>query len=182
MNFTTHPLWKMSKISYPLEKIKAFVFDIDGVLSPSVIPLGADGIPRRMANLKDGYAMVQALKAGLKIAIISGATSPGVRDRFKRIGNIDFFDNIPDKLPVLKQWIINQGLTPDEIIYVGDDVPDVEAMRFVGLPITPADGSRDTKLIARYITDANGGHGVAREVIEEVMRVKRLWPVFPELS
>ncbi len=90
----------MSKIPYPLEKIKAVVFDIDGVLSPTTIPMGDDGIPRRMANLKDGYAMVQAIKSGLKIAIISGANQDAVRKRMEMIGVTDFFAGNMDKLQI----------------------------------------------------------------------------------
>ncbi len=166
----------MSKIPYPLEKIKAIVFDVDGVLSPETIPVGDDGVPRRMANLKDGYSMVQALNHGLKIAIITGAVSPGVKERMKLIGVTDFYAGKMDKLPVLKEWMQKENLLPEEVAYVGDDVPDLAPMSYVGLPVTPADGSRDTKLIAKYITDATGGHGVGRELIEEIMRAKGIWP------
>ena len=93
----------MSKIPYQLDKIKAVVFDVDGVLSPTVIPLGDDGVPRRMANLKDGYSMVLAVRAGLHLAVISGAESPGVRERLQNIGMTDIFLNTLDKLPVLKR-------------------------------------------------------------------------------
>lgn len=170
----------MSKIPYPLQKIKAIVFDVDGVLSPETIPLGEDGVPRRMANLKDGYSMVQAVRRGLRLAIITGAESPGVRERMEKIGVTDFFSGNMDKLPILIKWMHEQRLNPEEVAYVGDDVPDVAPMKYVGLPITPADGSRDTKLVARYITDATGGYGVAREIIEEVMRAQGSWPLDAE--
>lgn len=166
----------MSKIPYPLEKIKAVVFDVDGVLSPETIPVGDDGIPRRMANLKDGYSMVQAIKHGLKIAIITGAVSPGVKERMEKIGITDFFAGRMDKLPILKEWMQKENLLPEEVAYVGDDVPDLAPMSYVGLPVTPADGSRDTKMIAKYITDAKGGYGVGRELIEEIMRAQGIWP------
>ena len=166
----------MSKIPYQLDKIKAVVFDVDGVLSPTVIPLGDDGVPRRMANLKDGYSMVLAVRAGLHLAVISGGESPGVRERLQNIGMTDIFLNTLDKLPVLKRWMKDNGYQPEEIAYVGDDVPDIPAMNYVGLPVSPADGSRDAIEAAVYVTDASGGHGVARELIEEIMRAKRLWP------
>lgn len=168
----------MSKIAYNLNLIKAIVFDIDGVLSPATVPMRDDGVPRRMANLKDGLAMNIAIKAGLRIVILSGASSPGVRERFERIGVIDFFDGKMDKLPVLKDWMEKNGFLPEEVAYVGDDLPDVAPMKFVGLSITPADGSRDTKEVARYITEAIGGHGVAREIIEEIMRAQKKWPEY----
>lgn len=166
----------MSKIPYPLDKIKAVVFDVDGVLSPTSIPMGDDGVPRRMANLKDGYAMVQALHRGLKIAIITGADTESVRKRMAMIGVTDFFSGQMDKLPVLAEWMAANGLSADEVAYVGDDVPDVAPMRHVGLPVTPADGSTDTKAVALYTTDAVGGHGVARELLEEIMRAQGIWP------
>lgn len=170
----------MSKIPYPLEKIKAIAFDVDGVLSPTVIPVGDDGIPRRMANLKDGYAMVQALRKGLKIAIITGAVSPGVKERMEYIGVSAFFAGRMDKLPVLKQWMAEEGLSPEEVAYVGDDVPDLAPLKYVGLSVCPSDGSRDAKEAALYIADAQGGHGVGREVIEEIMRAQAIWPTSSE--
>ncbi|MDO4320384.1 MAG: 3-deoxy-D-manno-octulosonate 8-phosphate phosphatase [Bacteroidales bacterium] len=166
----------MSAIDYPLSKIKAIAFDVDGVLSPAVVSLDDNGIPRRMANLRDGYAMVVAIKAGLRLAIISGGKSDALYNRFKIIGIDDIFLGIGDKLPVLRQWMLDNGLTPEEVAFVGDDVPDVAPMLAVGLPVTPADASVDTKAVARYITSAEGGRGVARELIEEILRDRGSWP------
>ncbi len=166
----------MSAIDYQLEKIKGIAFDIDGVLSPALVPLGPDGIPQRMANLKDGYALVQAVRRGLKIAIISGGTQTSVANRFKIIGVEDIYLCTDDKLPVLKEWMERHGLLPEEVAYVGDDVPDLAPMSYVGLPVTPADGSNDTLMAARYVTSAIGGHGVARELIEQVLRAQNNWP------
>lgn len=168
----------MSKIPYQLDKIRAVVFDVDGVLSPCVIPVGDDGIPRRMANVKDGFALAQAIKRGLIIGIITGADTPGVRHRFEILGlpPENFFAGKMEKLPVLQAWMHENGLMPEEVAYVGDDVPDVAPMRFVGLPITPADGCIDTRQVALYVTEAAGGYGVGREVLEEVMRARGIWP------
>lgn len=166
----------MSKINYPLEKIRGIVFDIDGVLSPTTIPLGDDGIPRRMANLKDGYAMVHAVKGGLKLAIISGAIAPGLSERFAGCGVTDFYAGKLEKLSVLREWMQARGLKPEEVAYVGDDVPDIAPMRYVGLPVAPADASRDALEAALYVTDAAGGYGAGRELLEEIMRVKGIWP------
>lgn len=166
----------MSKIDYPIEEIKGVVFDVDGVLSPTVVPLGDDGIPRRMANLKDGYAIVQAVKQGLKVAIITGAVAPGLAERFAICGVTDFFAGKIEKLSVLKQWMADNNLKPSEVAYAGDDVPDIAPMRYVGLPVAPRDASRDALMAARYVTDAIGGHGVGRELLEEIMRARGLWP------
>lgn len=166
----------MSAIDYPLGRIRAIAFDVDGVLSPAVVPLGDDGVPCRMANLRDGYAMVRAVRSGLLIAVISGGETRALANRFRLIGVQDIFLGVDDKLPVLCRWMEAHGLSPDEVAYVGDDVPDVEPMLNVGLPVTPADGSADTKAVARYIAAAKGGRGVARELIEEIMRDRGTWP------
>lgn len=107
----------MSKINYDLTKIKAVVFDVDGVLSPSTVPMSVDGIPERMANLKDGYAMVQAVKGGLRLAIISGADDPRVEARFRLIGMTDIFLKCKAKLPILRKWMEDNGLQPEEVAY-----------------------------------------------------------------
>ncbi len=172
----------MSKINYPIEIIKAVVFDIDGVLSPTCVPLGDDGIPRRMANMKDGYAIHIANKAGLKIAIISGAVAPGIAERFALvgIGVTNFFTGTLEKLAKLKEWMEENDLQPSEVAFVGDDVPDVPPMRYVGLGVAPRDASRDALEAADYVTDADGGQGVARELLEEIMRAQDIWPTTSE--
>ena len=166
----------MSKINYDLSKIKGIVFDVDGVLSPAIVPVDDDGNPRRMANIKDGYAMVQAIRSGLKLAIISGADTEPVRRRFELIGFKDIYLGHMEKLSVLKSWMGKNDLKPDEVAYCGDDIPDILPMRHVGLPVSPRDADPDVKAIARFISTAAGGHGVAREVLEEIMKAQGTWP------
>ncbi len=165
----------MSKINYDLSKIKAVVFDVDGVLSPAVVPLGPDGTPERMANLKDGYAMVQAVKGGLHLAIISGGDDRRVEGRFRKIGMTDIFLCCKAKVPVLKEWMERNGYSPEEVAYVGDDIPDLPPMAVVGLSVAPRDAADEVKTAATYVTAANGGYGVARELLEQILRVKGLW-------
>lgn len=165
----------MSTIPYDLYKIRAFAFDVDGVLSPNVVPVGPDGNPARMANVKDGYAMQLARKHGYKIAIISGADSETVIRRFKLLGIDDIFMKVGDKLPVFKQWIEKNGLTPDQVCYVGDDIPDIPCLRSAGLPVVPADASADAKSSALYVSPLCGGYGIARELIEQTMRAQGEW-------
>lgn len=165
----------MSTIPYDLERIKAFVFDVDGVLSPNIVPVGPDGNPSRMANVKDGYAMQLAQKHGFYIAIISGADSPVVARRFELLGLNDVFMKVSHKLPLLKEWAASKGLMAEEICYVGDDIPDIPCMRFAGLSIAPADASVDAKMAANYISPISGGGGIAREVIEQTMRSVGEW-------
>ena len=165
----------MSSINYDLKLIKAVVFDVDGVLSPSTIPMGSDGVPRRMANIKDGYALQLAVKCGLKLAIITGAATEAVRIRYGALGITDIFTGAGHKAPVMEEWMRKQGLEAENVAYVGDDVPDFEPMRMVGLRVAPADAAWDIRQIANYISPVNGGYGVARDLLEQILRAKGLW-------
>ena len=166
----------MTKIQHPLTSIRAIAFDIDGVLSPSTVPCNEDGMPARMANVKDGYAIQLAVKKGLTIAIISGAIAPNMIKRFELLGVKDIFMDVKDKEEVWNQWLQENGLNAEEVAYVGDDVPDLEVLKLAGLPVTPSDACVDAKAIAKYITVAAGGHGVARELIEQILKAQSLWP------
>ncbi len=165
----------MSRIDYDLTKIRAVVFDVDGVLSPSTIPMSVDGIPMRMVNIKDGYALQLAVKHGYKIAVITGADTHAVKVRFNGLGIKDVFLKASMKLPLLKQWISDNNLEIDQVAYVGDDIPDYECMKYVGLAVAPADSAVEIKEIARYISPVNGGYGVARDLLEQVMRANGDW-------
>lgn len=166
----------MSKIPFDLTKIKGVAFDVDGVLSPSVIPLGTDGIPRRMANIKDGYALQLAVRCGLKIAIISGAVADGLTERFAHLGITDVFLGAGMRREVFERWMEHNGLSPAETAFVGDDIPDSECMRIAALGVAPADAAPDIIGIAGYVSPANGGYGVARDLLEEILRAKGQWP------
>lgn len=165
----------MSKIDYDLTKIKGFAFDVDGVLSPSVIPLGTDGMPVRMVNIKDGYALQLAVKHGYRIAVITGGYSEAVRTRFNALGIKDVYMGVSQKLPVLKRWMADNCLSESEVAYAGDDIPDHDCMLNVGLPVCPNDGAIEIKNISKYISIANGGYGVGREIIEQVMKANGDW-------
>lgn len=162
-------------IPYDLTKIKAFVFDVDGVLSPNMVPIDQDGCPARMANVKDGYALQLAVKHGYKIAIITGADTETVLLRYKLLKIQDIFLKAGEKLPILEKWIAKNGLKPEEVAYCGDDVPDLPCMKAVGLSIAPADASVDAKNVATYVSPTPGGHGVARELIEQTLRANGQW-------
>ncbi len=165
----------MSRINYDLTKIKGFVFDVDGVLSPSTIPMSIDGMPMRMVNIKDGYALQLAVKHGYKIAIITGGNTEAVRVRYEGLGITDIYLKSAMKLPVLKEWMNKENLSPDEIAYVGDDIPDYECMKHVGLSVCPSDAATEIKEIAGYISPVVGGYGVGRDLIEQVMRANGDW-------
>ena len=119
-------------IDYDLTKIKGIVFDVDGVLSPTVIPMYPDGEPMRMVNVKDGYAMQLAVKKGLLIAILSGARTHAVQVRFENLGVSDVLLGVPVKLPVFEQWMSTHGLKAEQVAYVGDDIPDLQVMHAAG--------------------------------------------------
>lgn len=165
----------MSKINYPLEKIKGIAFDVDGVLSPSTIPMGADGVPRRMVNIKDGYAMQLAVKHGLDLCIISGAVASDIEQRYRALGLRDIFLGASVKIDVLRSWMEAKGYAPEEVAFVGDDIPDLQCMHYAGLSVAPRDAAHENREIATYITRVDGGYGVARELLEEVLRVRGQW-------
>lgn len=162
-------------IPFDLTKLRGFVFDVDGVLSPNVVPIDADGNPSRMANVKDGYALQLAVKHGYRIAIITGADTEVVYRRYKLLGINDIFLKAGNKLPVLEKWLAENGLSPEEVAYCGDDVPDLPCMKKVGLSIAPADASADARQAATYVSSVTGGNGIARELIEQTMRAQGHW-------
>ena len=165
----------MSGISYDLTKIKAFVFDVDGVLSPSTIPLFPNGEPMRMMNVKDGFAMKLAIKAGYKIAIISGGKTDALKMRFDSLDIDDVYLGVKDKLPIYKEWLDKYNLNEENVLFMGDDIPDLQIMGHAGLPTAPKDACIDIISIAKYISPFSGGNGCARDVIEQVLRVNNKW-------
>lgn len=165
----------MSSINYDLTKIKAFIFDVDGVLSPNCIPLSTEGEPLRMVNIKDGYALNLACKSGYGLAIITGGNTEAVRIRFARLGIEHIYMKSSIKINDLNDYISKTGYKSEEIIYCGDDLPDYHVMQQIGLPVAPADAAPEIKNIARYISPYKGGDGVARDIIEQVMKAQSTW-------
>ena len=165
----------MSSINYDLTKIKAFVFDVDGVLSPSVIPMSVDGEPLRMANIKDGYALQLACKLGYKMAIITGGNTQAIFNRFSALGIKDIYQKAAHKLEIFEKWIADNGLKHEEVIYMGDDIPDLKCMRKAGLPCVPHDAAWEAKETALYVSRFNGGYGCVRDVVEQVLKANGQW-------
>lgn len=165
----------MSTINYDLKKIKAIAFDVDGVLSADIIPLHTSGEPMRTVNIKDGYAIQLAVKKGLHIAIITGGRTEAVRKRFAGLGVQDLYLGSAVKIHDYRDFRDKHGLQDDEILYMGDDIPDMEVMRECGLPCCPSDAAPEVKSIARYISHAAGGYGCGRDVVEQVMKVQGKW-------
>ncbi|MDD7633154.1 MAG: HAD-IIIA family hydrolase [Parabacteroides sp.] len=165
----------MSSINYDLTRIKAFVFDVDGVLSREVIPLSPDGDPMRTVNIKDGYALQLAVKKGYHVAIITGAYTEAVRVRFSRLGITHIYLKSAIKIRDYQDFLSKTGVKPEEVMYAGDDIPDYEVMQLAGLPVAPADAAPEIKQIAKYISSRKGGEGVARDVIEQTLKAQGHW-------
>ena len=162
-------------INYDLNKIRAIIFDIDGVLSAETINLDADGVPLRTVNIKDGYAIQLAMKLGLRIAILTGARVDSVRVRYEGLGVEDIFIGCAVKIETYDRFLAKYGLSDDEVMYMGDDIPDLEVMRRVGCPVCPKDACPEIKDVSVYISDRKGGYGCGRDVIEQTLRAQGKW-------
>lgn len=162
-------------IHYDLKKIKAFVFDVDGVLSSTQIPLATNGDPMRTVNIRDGYALQLAVKKGFEVGIITGGYTESVRIRYERLGIKQIYMRSNIKLKDYEDFLVLNCLKDEEVMYCGDDMPDYAVMSRVGLPVAPADAAAEIKQIARYISPFRGGEGVARDVIEQTLKVHGLW-------
>lgn len=165
----------MSTVNYDLTKIKTFIFDVDGVLSPNCIPLSDSGEPIRMVNIKDGYALNLASRSGYELVIITGGNSEAVRQRFEKLGFRHIYLKSTTKVNDLNDFLTKTDSTLDEIVYIGDDIPDYQVMTKVGLPIAPADAVPEVKEVAKYISPFKGGEGVARDIVEQVMKAQGKW-------
>ena len=165
----------MSSINYDLTQIRAFVFDVDGVLSCDVVTLHPNGDPMRTVNIKDGYALQLAVQKGYEVAIITGGYTEAVKLRFARLGVQHIYMKSAVKINDFDDFMAKTGLKPEQVLYAGDDIPDYEVMQRVGLPVAPADAAPEIKEIARYISSRRGGEGVARDVIEQTLRAQGHW-------
>lgn len=162
-------------INYDLRKIRAIIFDVDGVLSSETIPMAPDGLPLRTVNIKDGYALQLAVKLGLRIAIMTGANVPAVRVRYEGLGLTDIYIGCSVKIKTYKTFLEKYGLKAEEVMYMGDDIPDLEVMRCVGCPVCPKDAAPEIKAVSIYVSHRPGGSGCARDVIEQTLRAQGLW-------
>ena len=165
----------MSTISYDLKKIKALVFDVDGVFSSEMIPLHPSGEPMRTVNTKDGYALQLAVKQGLHVAIITGGNTEAIRKRYEGLGSKDVYLASSVKMKDYDHFKSKYGLKDEEILYMGDDIPDLEVMRNCGLPCCPKDAVPEAKDLSIYISYKNGGYGCARDVVEQVLKAQGTW-------
>jgi 3-deoxy-D-manno-octulosonate 8-phosphate phosphatase (KDO 8-P phosphatase) len=162
-------------INYDLTRIRAIIFDVDGVLSSETISLGPDGVPLRTVNIKDGYALQLAVKLGLRMAIITGANIDAIRVRYEGLGMTDIYLGCSVKIKTYEAFLEKYGLTDEQVMYMGDDVPDLEVMHRVGCPVCPKDACTEVKEASIYVSHRCGGQGCARDVIEQTLRAQGLW-------
>jgi YrbI family 3-deoxy-D-manno-octulosonate 8-phosphate phosphatase len=162
-------------INYDLKKIKAFIFDVDGVLSANKIPLALNGDPMRTANIKDGFAIHLAVKKGFETGIITGGYTEAVKIRYERLGVRHIYMKSSVKRNDYEHFLAVTGLKDEEVMYCGDDLPDYEVMKRAGLSAAPADAAPEIRQIARYVSPFSAGDGVARDIIEQTLKAQNLW-------
>ena len=162
-------------INYDLKKIKAIIFDVDGVLSCETVTMAQDGVPLRTANIKDGYAIQLAQKLGLRIVIMTGADTISIINRYESLGVKDLYVGCAKKVETYEKFKAESNLTDEEIMYMGDDIPDYEVMKRVGCPVCPKDACAEIKEVSLYVSHKEGGRGCGRDVIEQVLRAQGLW-------
>lgn len=156
------------------KQITTFVFDMDGVLTDGTVYVLSDGQYRRM-SIRDGFALQLAVKKGYRIAVISGSNSEPVTQRLLKLGIEDVYMNVKDKTARLKEYMQQHALKTEQVLFMGDDIPDYEVMQMVGMACAPADAVMEVKQVAHYISLANGGMGCVRDVIEKVLKLNDHW-------
>lgn len=165
----------MDKLKEKLLKINTFIFDFDGVLSDGKILILPDGDQLRSTNAKDGYAMQYALRKGYNVAIISGGYSETMRLRYKNFPNMDIFLKVADKVAQLEEYMAEKSLTSEQLLIMGDDIPDIKMMKMASLKCCPADAVNEVKEISDYVSFQNGGNGAVRDVIEQTIKAQGRW-------
>lgn len=158
-----------------MNQITCFIFDVDGVLTDGTIHVTETGEMLRNMNIRDGYAMKAAVENGYTVCIISGGKNEGVRVRLRNLGITDIHLGISDKVETFKEFTELYQIKPENVLYMGDDIPDYHVMKLVGLPTCPQNAAPEIKGLSTYISHINGGKGCVRDVIEQVMKVQGKW-------
>lgn len=158
-----------------LNQINTFVFDVDGVLTDGTIQVNTKGELLRTMNMKDGYALKIAQQNGYTVCIISGGTNEGVRSRLRNLGLTNIYLGVQDKVEQLDEFLDIYDLKAENVLYMGDDIPDYYVMKLVGMPCCPQDAATEIKEISKYVSHKKGGKGCVRDVIEQVLKVQGKW-------
>ena len=165
-----------------LKNVKLFVFDVDGVLTDGSIILLDNGEQARQMNIKDGYALQLAIKKGYKILVISGGNSNAVKTRLQKLGIQHIFLGVSNKKQILLTFITEHNFRKEEVLYMGDDVPDLLPMKEAGVACVPADAAAELRSIAHYISPIEGGKGCVRDVIEKVLKLNEHWNITNDVT
>lgn len=165
-----------------LHQITTFIFDVDGVFTDGSLYITTQGEMHRVMNVKDGYAVRAALNAGYNVCIISGGTDEGVRKRLQTLGVPDVFLGAHDKITFLDSYCEKNNIGLENVLYMGDDIPDYPSLKKVGLATCPQDAVKEVKEISQYISHKKGGKGCVRDVIEQVLKVQGNWMLTPDAS
>lgn len=164
------------------QNINTFVFDVDGVLTDGMVLLLENGLQARAMNIKDGLALQMAVKQDYQVLILSGGSSEPVIRRLQYLGLQEIHLGLKDKLKFLESWMQQHQAKWEEILYMGDDLPDIPVLQKVGMPCCPADAAMEVKKVSKYISPLNGGQGCVRDVIEKVLKLNDRWRYTPEIS
>lgn len=165
----------MENIPKLFKSITTFIFDMDGVLTDGTVLVLENGLQARRMSIKDGYALQLAVKKGYRFLIVSGATSLPVADRLNKLGIKSIYMSVVNKKSFVEKYMLDNGLRTKDVLFMGDDVPDLKAMLSVGLPVCPADAVDEIKAISKYISPFTGGNGCVRDVIEKVLKLNDHW-------
>tara|TARA_B100000795_G_C22745384_1_gene417041 strand:+ start:472 stop:999 length:528 start_codon:yes stop_codon:yes gene_type:complete len=158
-----------------LNKITTLIFDVDGVLTDGTIIVATNGDMYRKMHTKDGFALKTAVDKGFNVCIISGGNNEGVRLRLKGLGIKDVFLGAHHKTETMNTYLEENNIRKEQVLYMGDDIPDLHVMQEVGLPCCPQDAVQEIKKVSKYISHKKGGKGCARDVIEQVLKVQNKW-------
>lgn len=158
-----------------LQDITTLIFDVDGVLTDGTITITTEGEMYRTMHTKDGYALKAAFEQGLKVCIISGGNNEGVRLRLKGLGLTDVFLGAHNKTEIMSEYLKKNNTSNEQVLYMGDDIPDLYVMQEVGLPCCPQDAVPEIKAVSKYVSHKKGGKGCVRDVIEQVLKVQGKW-------
>ena len=165
----------MANYKEKLIHITTFIFDYDGVLSDGKVIVITSNEQLRSTSVKDGYALQYAVKKGYRVAVISGGRSKTMTKRMNSLGITDVFLGVNNKIETFRKYLSDNGINKEEVLYMGDDIPDYETMLETGVATCPSDSAQEIKAVADYISDIKGGEGCVRDVIEQVLKLQDKW-------
>lgn len=165
----------MGNFKEDIARVEAMIFDVDGVMTDGRIIPTAEGDFIRCYNCKDGYALAYAIRHGYRVCVITGGYGKILERRLRMLGMQDYYIDCMDKISTLREYMKKYNLNPENVLYMGDDIPDLECMREVGMPVCPADSAPEVIECSRYISEFEGGRGAVRDIVEQVLRARGDW-------